>query len=1178
MMAAPRLKLSTINVAGLRLPVKRAHLFTHFANSDYDIIALQETHCTNDTLAEWKTQWPGVSVWNTDSTRSAGVAILFHPNLAFELLGEDMDFNSRILRVTIKVNDYTFQILNLYAPNPHTVEESDEFFTSITQYLSPDLPTLICGDFNMVADVTKDRRGGHPRPLHSYGLTALNGVTSQYDLVDVWRTLYPSSRQFTWHSHHEQIHSRLDRIYVPTDWIHLVSASSHVHFVWSDHDMCTFTFSLPDEPPRGRGYWKLNIEYLDQPEYCTLISDFWCDWQGKRADYGDIQLWWDLGKSYIRSLSIEYARTLHLARQRTRVELETALSHARASDPVDLPTVTRIKLELKQLTIDKNAKLFAHTHTMLRDNHERPTKYFYDLLRERRNHNALSSLLDADGNLLSTQTEVMAETKRYYSELYSAEPNPNLQQQQHLLDNVTAQLSASQKLTLDSDLTLKELTHALSLTPNVKTAGYDGLPYEFYKTFWALLSQDFFDVHHLSLNDKPTLPYSQTTSLLTLLHKKADKRLLKNWRPLSLLNTDYKIVAKAISIRFEAISPTILSPTQTAHVPGRTVFENLFLTRDVLLYSEQKRIPGYLISIDQEKAFDKLNRDFLYRVLAKMNFGDRILKWIRTIYTDTIAHVLVNGFITSAFPLHRGVRQGCPLSAILFSIYIETLSLLLKNDPKIVPYPLPGSASTCIMQYADDTTLYLSYRTRLTDLFSALHLFQQATGSTINTSKTKGLLLGPPAPLDPLSHHIHWVNADGLHLLGITFFTDALHTQNFNWKARIATLHSYLTSLRTRTLSLRGKVLILNSIALAPFWHTATILPCPSNLEPRILSLLFNYLWGKDGQNPIQRKVIFLPLAQGGLGLKDPFLQGAALRLHQLRHIITPDSPALWVTLARYWLGLPLSALLPDWSFLRVNSFPKLDRALYPFYYRDVLLSLVTLPLASITWTTSYFYRTLLLQRSVIPPAWSSFWSTINHVTLSDMWQHVYTSYAPGKYQDVHFLFLHRVLSTNVFRKKRHKGCFNVNPLCSTCHFPETNEHVFFQCAPARALWHFIYPTICALLGVPSIRIFKLTLNIFDSPSPNSHKRLAITLIQIVFYQIWMDRCSTVFAKTPADRPHPAVSKLFITHNFAATLHTQYNIYIKQHTLAAFREKFCHTPHVCNVTEEPALIVTLLPE
>ena len=142
----------------------------------------------------------------------AGVAILFNPKLNVEILDTQMDFNGRVLQLTVKIDNYNFQILNIYAPNPETQVESEGFMSDVQYYLDPTLPALISGDFNMVENLKLDRKGSKPRGLHTLGIEVLEKLKSDYSLIDIWREIHPNKKEFSWHSRYDNISSRLDRM------------------------------------------------------------------------------------------------------------------------------------------------------------------------------------------------------------------------------------------------------------------------------------------------------------------------------------------------------------------------------------------------------------------------------------------------------------------------------------------------------------------------------------------------------------------------------------------------------------------------------------------------------------------------------------------------------------------------------------------------------------------------------------------------------------------------------------------------------------------------------------------------------------------------------------------------------------------------------------------------------
>ena len=194
----------------------------------------------------------------------------------------------------------------------------------------------------------------------------------------------------------------------------------------------------------------------------------------------------------------------------------------------------------------------------------------------------------------------------------------------------------------------------------------DGLTVEFYLVFWPLVGKCLVECLNFA-RCHGKLSTSQKQAMITLLEKKdKDKRLLKNWRPISLINMDVKIGSKAMAKRLELILPLLIHHSQNTFIKGRSIFDAIRTIDDTLEYAKRNNRPGILVAIDFEKDFDSLSRTFLVKVLQKFNFGTYFMQWIRTFHTNLSSCVLNNGFATNFFSVNRGVRQGDPLLPLLF--------------------------------------------------------------------------------------------------------------------------------------------------------------------------------------------------------------------------------------------------------------------------------------------------------------------------------------------------------------------------------------------------------------------------------------------------------------------------------------------------------------------------------
>ena len=168
-------------------------------------------------------------------------------------------------------------------------------------------------------------------------------------------------------------------------------------------------------------------------------------------------------------------------------------------------------------------------------------------------------------------------------------------------------------------------------------------------------------------------------------------RILKNWQPISVPNPDYKICTKFLANRLRKVLLLILREDQTSGVPGRSIFENLFLVQDTIDYVPHKEIAAAVISLNQEKAFDHVNHEFLQCVLERFHFGPTFRQWVPVLYHNIDSVVINNGWLSSAFVLQRGVQQGCPLSPLLYCLVAETLGQAIRRDPSIEGISLPGT-------------------------------------------------------------------------------------------------------------------------------------------------------------------------------------------------------------------------------------------------------------------------------------------------------------------------------------------------------------------------------------------------------------------------------------------------------------------------------------------------------
>ena len=224
--------------------------------------------------------------------------------------------------------------------------------------------------------------------------------------------------------------------------------------------------------------------------------------------------------------------------------------------------------------------------------------------------------------------------------------------------------------------------------------------------------------------------------------KGKDKRVIKNWRSISLINVDAKIISKVLAKRLEMVLPNLIHPNQNAFVKDRSIFDAIRTIDDIVDYTERKSWSGFMIAIDFEKAqFDTLDFQFLIRTLHKFNFGPSFIQWMRVLYKNASSYVMNNGFTTGPFLLRRGIRQGDPLSLHLFILALETLAIKIREDCNVQGLKI-GEEMIKLSVFADDMTCVLKDKTSYTNLFRILNCFGECSGLKVIDEKTEIMPLG----------------------------------------------------------------------------------------------------------------------------------------------------------------------------------------------------------------------------------------------------------------------------------------------------------------------------------------------------------------------------------------------------------------------------------------------------
>jgi len=229
--------------------------------------------------------------------------------------------------------------------------------------------------------------------------------------------------------------------------------------------------------------------------------------------------------------------------------------------------------------------------------------------------------------------------------------------------------------------------------------------------------------------------------IMTLLYKKKNRQQTKNYRPIILTNTDYKIYIKIIVDKLGKTAYRIIHPNQAGFIPGRNIHDHMRLTRSMIHYCKTYEKNGYILSLDQKKAYNKIAHNYLWHVLEKYGLLQKFIQKIQQLYKNAQTIVSVNKVLPQAIKIRRGVRQGCLMSCLLYDIVIEPLAKSIRKS-SLEGFKIQGLEEKVLVSlFADDTLVYMNEKNNNKILKQTIRNFCKASTAKFNNEKSEILLI-----------------------------------------------------------------------------------------------------------------------------------------------------------------------------------------------------------------------------------------------------------------------------------------------------------------------------------------------------------------------------------------------------------------------------------------------------
>ena len=643
-----------------------------FSNFRYTLSSSGMSNSTSSSISN--SQIKKSQSWRTlviNINSAPGVSILIKKDLNIHIKKSVTSNDGRIMLLIFEFLEETYSICNIYAPIQSTVK--DIFFLRAAEFLNVNIPlnskVIMCGDMNIKLDIKPGISQSNKKEI-----ILLNTLTAKYNLKDIFRARDKHSPGYTYQHSNNNIQSRIDYIFMDPALMNEISNFRIKNSPAPNHKalQVTLTKSLNR---RGPSYWKLNTSVLVKPEYVQIMTKLLdtelARCMQNRYTLGRYCQFWDLLKVKIKEHSILYCKKrniykknqiLYLEEQIDKIDEQIASKkyHDNILNLKKMESKSEIEIELR---LQAKASQIRSKAQYVEEG-EKNTAYFLSLEKQRQISNTIYEIQTSDGILVKSNENIMSHIKMFYTDLYSTRHTEYVDYS--FIDSLdTPRLKDGDQDICEGLITLMECDLASQKMKLDKSPGLDGIPIEFYHTFRHILGSFLIKIYNESFQLEK-LCNSQRTSVLSLLHKKGDVNLLKNYRPISLTNVDYRILGQVLANRLHKVLPTLISHDQAGYVKGRYIGNNIRAIEDLILYAEKENVNSIICFLDFQKAFDSVEWECIYRVLKKFNIGNDYIQWIKTLYYKPKITIKNNGWLTDYIELQRSVRQGCSVCIVIY--------------------------------------------------------------------------------------------------------------------------------------------------------------------------------------------------------------------------------------------------------------------------------------------------------------------------------------------------------------------------------------------------------------------------------------------------------------------------------------------------------------------------------
>uniref|UniRef100_J3LGX6 CCHC-type domain-containing protein n=1 Tax=Oryza brachyantha TaxID=4533 RepID=J3LGX6_ORYBR len=514
---------------------------------------------------------------------------------------------------------------------------------------------------------------------------------------------------------------------------------------------------------------------------------------------------------------------------------------------------------------------------------DKNTSYFHKIANGKRRKSLIHSLVE-DGRITEDEEDLSSHIVEFYKNLFRADSFSSI----HMKENFWSEsgiIPENMREEIDKPFEMKELDKVISQAKNNTAPGPDGFSIQFYTFFWDHLKQDLYEMlimlYHGEL-DLKRLNYG----VITLIPKCNEANSIRQFRLICVSNDCFKIISKVITNKISLIAFEIISHTQTTFIPGRFILEGGIVLHEMLHVLKTKNLSGVIFKIDFEKAYDKVSWEFLFEVLKRKGFSDNWIGWIKSCVTGGKVCVNINGNRSQFFGTSRGLRQGEPLSPLLFNLVGDALARMFELAKSngilsgLVPNLVNGGLTH--LQYTDDTIIFIPcIDSEIMAIKFLLYCFEEISGMKINYHKSEVFSVGISPEEEQRVANMLNCNSGSFPLcyLGLSMSPNRLRADDFSYI--LQKIRKRLNSWQAGSLYYSGRAILINAYLSSIPSYSMGLYYLPEVIYSQIDSLRSKFYWeglgDKRRYHMVKWSNIAFPKDFGGLGFTETRAMNTAL-------------------------------------------------------------------------------------------------------------------------------------------------------------------------------------------------------------------------------------------------------------------------------------------------------------